>query len=675
MGPIWAAGLMTGTVLDGHIDVALLRTDGETVSEFGAYRLALAPPGLRELLQDTLAQARDWGFEGPEPAIFARAEAALTRAQAEAVRALVETEGPGLDRLGIVGFHGQTVLHRAPEPAAQGTPGRPGRTRQLGDGALMAELLGVPVAHDFRSADVAAGGQGAPLAPVWHAALLERAGAGPETAVLNLGGVGNLTARDAGGGLIGFDTGPANAPLDDWVRAHRLGEMDRDGALARAGQVDEGRLARLLDHPWLFRDFPKSLDRFDFSAAMAQGLSPADGAATLTAFAAGAVGRALDLLPLRPVRLVVCGGGRRNPALMAALAARAGVEVVPAEAMGWRGDAIEAECFAYLAVRVLRGLPISFPGTTGAPRPLPGGRLSWPRPATERASPRYAGAEGWAAPDLVAGMLGGQFAAIGAVQAAAPSLARAIDAAADRLATGGGRIVALGAGTSGRIAVQDLVELRPTFDWPAARILPLMAGGPEALIAAREGAEDAGAEAVSALDSAGIGPADVVIGVAASGATPFTLAGLRHARTLGALTVALFNSPRAPMALAAEHPVLLDTGAEFVAGSTRMQAGTAQKAALNILSTGIMIRLGFVWRGRMVEMRPTNAKLRLRARAMVAELAGVDDAAAQAALDAAGGTIKLAVVMLARGLGREAAEAHLARHDGNLRRAMEGPGA
>jgi anhydro-N-acetylmuramic acid kinase len=160
------------------------------------------------------------------------------------------------------------------------------------------------------------------------------------------------------------------------MRARGLGDMDRDGALARTGRVDEARLARLLDHPYLARPYPKSLDRFDFSAAMAEGCGDADGAALLTAFTAGAVGRGLDLLPRRPSRLVVCGGGRHNPAIMDALRTRAGVEPLPAEAAGWRGDAIEAECFAFLAVRVARGLPISFPTTTGVPTPMTGGRIA-----------------------------------------------------------------------------------------------------------------------------------------------------------------------------------------------------------------------------------------------------------------------------------------------------------
>lgn len=370
MQPIWAVGLMTGTVLDGNIDVALLKTDGETIETFGAYTLAPYPQAIRDTLEETLAQARKWNFEGTEPAIFARAEEMLTRSQSAAVKELVEGAGLSLNDIGVIGFHGQSVLHRAPQP------GRIGATRQLGNGDLMHDLLGVKVAYDFRSADVRAGGQGAPLAAIYHQALLRSLGTHGETAVLNLGGVANVTWWDGADTLIAFDTGPANAPLNDFMKAHGLGDMDRNGAFARTGTVDEARLAQLLKHPYLAAPPPKSLDRFDFTAAMADGLDPATGAATLTAFTAGAVGKGLDLLPYRPTKIVVSGGGRHNPLMMEMLKARAGVEAVPAETVGWRGDAIEAECFAFLAVRVLRGLPISFPTTTGAPRPLLGGRLA-----------------------------------------------------------------------------------------------------------------------------------------------------------------------------------------------------------------------------------------------------------------------------------------------------------
>ena len=368
----WFAGLMGGTVLDGLIDVALLRTDGERVAEFGPYELVPYRRELRDLLEETLGAARFWNFQGPEPESFSTAERELTIAQSDAVAELVRGTGMPLSGIAAVGFHGQTVLHRGT------TPGARGRTRQLGNGQLMADRLGIPVVYDLRSADVNMGGQGAPLCASYHAALLDRAGAGPDTAVLNLGGVANLSWRSALGRLIAFDTGPANAPLNDWVKSAGLGEMDRDGALAQAGSVDERRLEDLLNHPYFVQPFPKSLDRFDFAADMAKGLSPEDGAALLTAFAASAVGKGLDLLPNRPKRLIVSGGGRHNPTLMKSIAERANVAVGNADGYGWRGDAVEAECFAYLAARRIVGLPISFPDTTGAPRPMNGARVAMP---------------------------------------------------------------------------------------------------------------------------------------------------------------------------------------------------------------------------------------------------------------------------------------------------------
>jgi N-acetylmuramic acid 6-phosphate etherase len=290
---------------------------------------------------------------------------------------------------------------------------------------------------------------------------------------------------------------------------------------------------------------------------------------------------------------------------------------------------------------------------------------------TETASPRYAGIDDWPTADLVAGMTDSQFAAIGAVQAAGADIARVIDAAVPRLEAGG-RLIYLGAGTSGRIATQDAVELRPTFNWPGERSITLMAGGEAAFIQAQEGAEDDEAEAPRELDAAGVGPDDVVIGVAASGRTPFAIAGLVHARAKGALTVGVFNNRGGRLGEVAEIAVLLETGPEFLAGSTRMKAGTAQKVALNVISTAVMIRLGYVYRGKMVEMRPSNAKLRERAVRMVADLTGAGPEAARAALAAAGGTIKTAVVMLDRGCTRPEAEAALAAAGGRLGRALAG---
>ena len=240
----------------------------------------------------------------------------------------------------------------------------------------MASLTGVDVAFDLRRADVDAGGQGAPLCPVYHTALLDSIDADSQTAILNLGGVGNVSWRGGDGTIAGFDTGPANAPINDFIRSRGLGNMDRDGGIAQTGTVDEALLANQLKHPFFDKPFPKSLDRFDFGHDWVSGLSNADGARTLNAFTAAAVDRALDILPVRPTKLVVCGGGRRNPVIMDELTIRANVQAIPAEEVGWRGDAIEAECFAFLAVRCLRDLPLSFPGTTGVALPTRGGRIA-----------------------------------------------------------------------------------------------------------------------------------------------------------------------------------------------------------------------------------------------------------------------------------------------------------
>jgi N-acetylmuramic acid 6-phosphate etherase len=288
---------------------------------------------------------------------------------------------------------------------------------------------------------------------------------------------------------------------------------------------------------------------------------------------------------------------------------------------------------------------------------------------TESASSRFSTLEDWSSTDLVTGILEGQFTAISAVQAATPALVEAIDRGAERLAHGG-RLIYLGAGTSGRIATQDAAELPPTFNWPYERAITLMAGGRDAVFHAVEGAEDSEQLAVEALDGIGVAESDVVIALAASGRTPYAIGGLVHARTKGALTIGIFNNRGGRLGEVADIPILIDTGAEILAGSTRMKAGTAQKAALNVISTGVMIRLGFVYRGLMVEMKPTNTKLQDRAIKMVATLTDTDYASAERALAEAGGTIKLATVMLLKSLDRRAAEELLVRVGGNLRTAL-----
>lgn len=366
------AGLMSGTSLDG-VDAALIETDGTRITGFG--------PGLerpysktdRAVLAGAVEAALAWRFQGEEPEVFAGAEAVLTRTHAQAVHAVCDRAGIAPGELDLVGFHGQTVLHRAP------AGGVPGRTRQIGDGQALADMLNCPVAFDFRTGDVAAGGQGAPLAPVYHAALVDAAGLERPVGVLNLGGVGNITHVGADGDLIAFDTGPANGLIDAFMEERTGTAMDTDGAAAAQGRAHEGALADYLGHAHFEQAGPKSLDRWDFSLDPVRNLTTQDGAATLSVLTARTVALGLDRLPQRPRRLIVCGGGRRNPTLLALIEHAAGLTVHPAEAVGWRGDLIEAEAFAYLAARTAMGLPISFPGTTGVKRAMTGGRVVRPR--------------------------------------------------------------------------------------------------------------------------------------------------------------------------------------------------------------------------------------------------------------------------------------------------------
>ncbi len=291
---------------------------------------------------------------------------------------------------------------------------------------------------------------------------------------------------------------------------------------------------------------------------------------------------------------------------------------------------------------------------------------------TEDTDPKFDDLDAWPTLDALAAMLDGQASAIDAVRPALPAIARAADAAAARLATRG-RLVYAGAGTSARIAVQDGVELPPTFGWPAERLAYAIAGGPGALVTSAEGAEDDPEAGGREIVSLAVGPDDVVIGVAASGRTPFTIAALRVAAARGSLTVAIANNAATDLLAASAHPILVATGGEVIAGSTRMKAGTAQKIVLNLLSSAIMIRLGRVYRGMMVSMMPTNAKLHRRATAIVARIARCSPEAAGEALAAAGNDIKVAV-LIRSGLAADAARACLQHHRGNLREALAGLG-
>lgn len=358
-------GLMSGTSMDG-VDVALLETDGEKIGALGPFRTYPLSANDRATIMAAVKEAQHMHDRSARPEALKLAEECVTFRHIQAVNAFMHEHGLKRGAIAAIGFHGQTVVHRPNE----------GFTIQLGDGQGMADALGITTVYDFRAQDMAQGGQGAPFAPIFHKAAAEFIGLATPCVFLNIGGVANLTYIGRDGGLLAFDCGPGNALLDDFMLA-RVGEpFDRDGAHAARGKVDEGLLARFLDHDLLRKKPPKSLDRYDFPVSGIEALSTDDGAATLTAFSAQAISDALLFLPSRPEIILATGGGVWNATMLNEIGARSRVEVIAAEDTGLNSDAIEAQAFAYLAARSLKGFPLSYPGTTGVKNPARGGVIA-----------------------------------------------------------------------------------------------------------------------------------------------------------------------------------------------------------------------------------------------------------------------------------------------------------
>ena len=388
-----ALGLMSGTSMDG-IDIALIETDGENLVRRVAAGGVAYEPAFRERLRGALRDAKAIEKRNERPGDLAAVEAELTRRHADAVLKFIGDRMLQPSAIDVIGFHGQTVLHRWEEAdidfagieadgaiAHSPVPTQPFRIRrmltvQIGDGAALAAATGIDVVHDLRAADCAAGGQGAPLVPVYHRALAAKVTERP-IAFVNIGGVANITyINRLESDLVAFDTGPGSAMIDDWMLKRTNSVFDDGGALAARGQVREDYVSAYLRHNYFSAPVPKSLDRNTFDLGLIDPLPTEDGAATLTAFTAAAIAKSREYLPDEPRLWVVAGGGRRNRTLMTMLAGHVEGAVVPVEALGFDGDSVEAEAWAYLAVRSLEGLPITFPGTTGAPSPMTGGKLS-----------------------------------------------------------------------------------------------------------------------------------------------------------------------------------------------------------------------------------------------------------------------------------------------------------
>ncbi len=356
--PVWALGLMSGTSLDG-IDVAVIKTDGVEVLERGAWLTVPFEESFRKQMYEVVRGKGD----------IALIENLITIKHADAIRSFLKDTGMNAKDISVIGFHGQTIAHRPQD----------GITVQIGNGSLLAERTGIDVVCDFRRRDVAAGGQGAPLVPIYHAALARSLEL--PVAVLNIGGIANITwiGRSEGDeedilahDIIAFDTGPGNVMLNEWALMHTGLPFDQDGKLARAGKADEAVVKRYMSDPFFILHPPKSLDRNHFSLNPLEYLSPEDGAATLTEFAARSIAAAAQYFPVPAKQWLITGGGRHNPALMESLNLKL-ENVKPVEAVGWEGDAMEAQAFAYLAVRSIRRLAITVPTTTGVNRAVTGG--------------------------------------------------------------------------------------------------------------------------------------------------------------------------------------------------------------------------------------------------------------------------------------------------------------
>jgi anhydro-N-acetylmuramic acid kinase len=369
-----AIGLMSGTSMDG-IDLALLSTDGESIVERGPSFFVPYEAAFRREIEAGLEDARTIGQRGERPGQLADLEQEITVRHAHAMRTFLASAARDWAQPEIIGFHGQTVLHRP----------QVGLTVQLGDGVRLAELTGVPVVYDMRANDMRHGGQGAPLVPAYHAALARSLGDAFSTkypmVFVNVGGISNVTYVPRDGDPIAFDSGPGNALIDQWVQRDGGVPFDADGAIASEGGIVSTVVSAYLDNPFFLKSGPKSLDRNDFSLSKASGLELADGARTLAAVSAEAILRSAEHMPVSPKLWIVCGGGRKNPYIVGDLrsgAEKAGADVILAEEAGFNCDSMEAEAWAYLAVRSAKGLPLTFPSTSGCRTPVTGGLLVSP---------------------------------------------------------------------------------------------------------------------------------------------------------------------------------------------------------------------------------------------------------------------------------------------------------
>ncbi len=608
---------------------------------------------------------------------------------AQATRQAAADSGLALTAIDLIGSHGQTVWH-IPQHS----------TLQIGAGAVLAERTGITTISNFRVRDVAAGGHGAPLVAYVDQLLLTH----PEhyRAAQNIGGIGNVTflppLRDQTAHAFAFDTGPGNMLIDYAASLATDGRLsyDRDGELAQRGVVDPTLLSELMAQPFLKLPPPKSTGRELYTAQLAAeiwqrsrsaGLRPEDIIATITDFTAESIAQAYrDFLPIYPDEVIVSGGGGQNPTLMARLREKlAPARVRLSDELGLPVEAKEAIAFAILAYETAHGRPGNLPAATGATHPVVLGDISLGRgmlmvnqslpiekdssSLTEANNPATIEIDAVSTLEMVQRINAQDMLVAPAVAQELPLIADAIDGVVARLRMGG-RLIYIGAGTSGRLGVLDAAEMPPTFGTSPELVRGLIAGGYAALTNSIEGAEDDEAQGQREIENLGITASDAVVGLTASGRTPYVIGALRAARSVGALTIGLACNRPAPLQAVADIYIAPLVGPEVIAGSTRLKAGTAEKLVLNLISTGTMIHLGKTYGNLMVDVQPTNAKLRVRAQRIVERVCGLGPEAAEKLLADCGGHVKTALVAGLAGISPEAARRRLAQANGSVRAAL-----
>ncbi len=613
----------------------------------------------------------------------------IGQAFADAALEAIQAAGLQSSQVDLIGSHGQTLWHIPFGAAAS--------TLQLGEPAVIAERTGITTISNFRTRDMAAGGQGAPLVPLLDVLVLSHPTL--TRGALNIGGIGNVTylpptsrSPKGEGSAFAFDTGPGNMLIDYAANRATNGawKYDHDGVLAAQGRVDKILLDELMQEPFLKLKPPKTTGRELFGAqygapvwerAKNRGLSDHDVVATLTAFTAQSIAKAItDFLPTRIDELIVSGGGAENPTLMKMLRdLMAPVPVMRSDDFGLPTEAKEAIAFAVLAYETFFNRAGNVPAATGARQPVilgnitpgkaPISNLEFPN-LTEARNPATQNIDSFSSLDIVRLMNDEDASVARAVTAELKNIAQAIEHIAERMQRGG-RLIYIGAGTSGRLGVLDAAECPPTFNASPDQVIGLIAGGARAITQAVEGAEDDEDAGVHDIASLEVAANDCVVGIAASGRTPYVVGGLREAKSRGAFVASIACNRPSPIEKIADIGIAPLVGPEIIGGSTRLKAGTAQKMVLNMLSTGAMIRLGKTFGNLMVDVQATNNKLRERARRIVATACEIAMNDAEELLTQCNGEVKTAIVSQLARVTAEQARQRLADAKGSVRAALK----